>query len=56
MCEMCLYTLSVLDNVALNPLYTARLLHCYMLDCPFVILGMSGLFCHFYFIFDGKSC
>ena len=23
--------------------------------CPFVILGVSGLFCHFYSIFDGKS-
>ena len=23
---------------------------------PFVILGVSGLFCGFYSIFDGKSC
>ena len=23
---------------------------------PFVILGMSGLFCNFYSIFDGISC
>ena len=23
---------------------------------PFVILGVSGLFCRFYSIFDGKSC
>ena len=23
---------------------------------PFVILGVLGLFCHFYYIFDGKSC
>ena len=23
---------------------------------PFVILGVSGLFCHFYSIFDRKSC
>ena len=23
---------------------------------PFVILGVSGVFCHFYSIFDGKSC
>ena len=23
---------------------------------PFVILGVSGLFCHFYSYFDGKSC
>ena len=23
---------------------------------PFAILGVLGLFCHFYSIFDGKSC
>ena len=23
---------------------------------PFVIVGVSGLFCRFYSIFDGKSC
>ena len=23
---------------------------------PFVILGMSGLFCHIYSAFDGNSC
>ena len=23
---------------------------------PIVILGVLGLFCHFYSIFDGKSC
>ena len=23
---------------------------------PFVILGVSGLFCHIYSIFNGKSC
>ena len=23
---------------------------------PITILGVSGLFCHFYSIFDGKSC
>ena len=37
-------------------LYTGRLLHCYIWTSPFLILGVSGLFCHFYFIFDGESC
>ena len=40
------------------------LFHCILVDSstnicwmsPFVILGVSGLFCRFYFIFDGKSC
>ena len=42
------------DNV--KPLYTGRLFYCYMLDESIVILGVSGLFCHFYSIFDGKFC
>ena len=41
-----------------------RLTHCIPVDSstviywlsPFVILGVSGLFCRFYSIFDGKSC
>ena len=40
------------------------LTHCILVDSSTVIcwtnlifiLGMSGLFCHFYSIFDGKSC
>ena len=40
----------------LNQLYTGRFFHCYMVESPIVILGMSGLFCHFYSNFDGKSC
>ena len=39
-----------------NPLYAGGLIHCYMLDEIIVILGVLGLFCHFYSIFDGKSC
>ena len=38
-----------------NQLYTGRLFHCYMLEESIVILGVSGLFCRFYSIFDGKS-
>ena len=38
--------------------------HCILVDfstvicmtSPVVILGVSGLFCRFYSIFDGKSC
>ena len=40
--------------VCLNRLYTGRHFHCYMLD-EFVILGVSGLFCHFYTIFDEQA-
>ena len=45
--------------------YTGILLtHCILVDSstvicwmgPFIILGVSGLFCCFYSIFDGKSC
>ena len=40
------------------------LTHCILVDSSivicwislFVILGVSGLFCHFYSIFDEKSC
>ena len=40
------------------------LTHCILVDSstvicwmgPFVILGVSGLFCYFYSIFGGKSC
>ena len=39
-----------------NPLYTGRLFHCYMLDEFICHLGVSGLFCHFYAIFDGEIC
>ena len=48
--------LAYMDNVVLNPLYTGGLFHCYMLDESICHLGMSGLFCFFYSIFDGKSC
>ena len=37
----------------LNPYYTGGLFHCYV---PFGILGVLGLFCHFYSFFNGKSC
>ena len=40
------------------------LTHCILIDSstvicwtsPFAILGVSGLFCHFYTVFVGKSC
>ena len=37
-----------------NPLYTGGLFYCFMLDESIVILGVSGLVCHFYSIFDEK--
>ena len=51
----------------LNPLIVGLFLthrHCILVDCStvicwmslFVILEVMGLFCHFYSIFDGKSC
>ena len=39
-----------------NPWYTGELFHCYMLKDFICHLGVSGLFCHFYSTFDGKSC
>ena len=48
-------TLCDLFFLCFNPLYIGGLFHCYMLDLPFVILGVLGVFCHFYSIFDGKS-
>ena len=32
------------------------LTHCILVDSLLLNLGVSGLFCHFYSIFDGKSC
>ena len=34
----------------LNPLYTNRLFHCYMLGESICHLGSLGLFCRFYFL------
>ena len=47
-----------------SKVYQFTLTHCILVDpfpvicwtSPFVILGMLGLFCHFYSIFDGRSC
>ena len=44
--------------------YLCILTHCIVVDSstvicwrsPFLILGVSGLFCHIYSIFDGKFC
>ena len=47
------------DSHELNPLYTSGSGDSCTGICwssPFVILGVSGLFCRFYSIFDGKSC
>ena len=38
----------------LYPMYTGGLFHCSMLE-EIDILGVSGLFCRFYSIFDAKS-
>ena len=47
------------DQTPLNNMYTVRLVDSSIVICwasLFVISGMSGLFCRFYYIFDGKSC
>ena len=49
------------SGITSGPLH---LTHCILVDsstvicwtCPFVILEVSGLLCHFYSILDGKSC
>ena len=50
-------SLNIMSEVPelINPLYTGRLFHCYILDDPFVILGVLSLFHQFYSIFDRKS-
>ena len=42
--------------LAHNPLCTGGLFPVICWTSPFVILGVLGLFCHFYSIFDEKSC
>ena len=61
MCIQILYLLPfhlhLLDGF--NPMYTGGLFHYTVYICwtsPFVISGCWVYFCHFYSIFDGKSC
>ena len=44
---------SILSKI--NPLYTSRLFHYYMLDESICHFRVLGLFCHFYSILDGNS-
>ena len=37
----------MLSLIKLNPLYTGRLFHCFMLESPFVILGVKISFVAF---------
>ena len=61
----CIDSMYVLVDLSLSGLLAVYCLtHCILVDSStvicwmslFVILGVSGLFCHFYSIFDGKSC
>ena len=45
-----------IKGIKFNPLYTVGSSTVICWVSPFVILGVSGLFCRFYSIFDGKSC
>ena len=60
-------SISVLFHFADNSMrikLLSNLTHCILIDfstvicwmSPFIILGVSGLFCHFCSIFDEKSC
>ena len=52
------------NRICFSRIKLFALTHCILVDTssvicwmsPFVILGVSGLLCHFYSIFDGKSC
>ena len=54
--KTCLDKEKIITKLMVNPLYAGGLFHCFMFDEIIVILGVLGLFCHFYSIFDGKSC
>ena len=49
-------TIIALNCYFFNTLYTGGLFRCYMLDESICYLRVSGLFCRFCSIFDGKSC
>ena len=47
-------TTTVFGGILFSPLYTGRLFHHHMLDNSICHFRGLGLFCHFYFVFDGK--
>ena len=49
-------TTTVFGGILFSPLYTSRLFHRCMSDNSICHFRGLGLFCHFYFVFDGKFC
>ena len=62
--ENCLLCVFLIEAYGSRPMQQILITYCILVDSstvicwtsPFVILGVSGVFCHFYSSFDGKFC